>query len=202
MRNGVSDQIMKRIQQNGQGWVFIPAYFFDLGKENTVYSALTRLSKKNKIRRFSRGFYDFPLYSQLWDELGVPDQDGIVEAFARKNQCAILPSGAKAANQLGLSEQVPAKLEYVWSNRNKELQVGNRTFIFNYASQSWVTNCGYSVTGVILQALDWFGVNGVDDNMIKHLAHFLSKLSKQDKKLLKENAPNWVISIVNHITYT
>ena len=200
--SSVSDKIMERIQQKGQGWVFIPADFFDLGSRTAVYSALRRLLGKGKIRRFSYGLYDFPRYSQLWNEFGVPDQDGIVEAVARQANCAILPSGATAANQLGLSEQVPAKLEYVWSKNTKKLQVGNRTFIFYHASQSWVANCGHSIAGVILQALDWFGVNNVDDSIVKYLARFSSKLSKQDKELLQVNAPDWVIPMLNHIAYT
>ncbi|MEK8017690.1 MAG: DUF6088 family protein, partial [Candidatus Parabeggiatoa sp.] len=192
MMNSVSDKIMERIQLEGQRWVFIPSDFFDLGSQSAVHSALRRLSKKGNIRHFSRGLYDFPRYSQLWNEFGVPDQEGIVEAVARQAKCAILPSGATAANQLGLSEQVPAKLEYVWSKNTKKLQVGNRTFIFYHASQIWVDNCGYSIAGLILQALDWFGVNNVDDSMVKYLARFSSKLSQKDKKLLKINAPNWV----------
>jgi hypothetical protein len=201
MMNRVSDKIMERIQQKGQGWVFIPADFFDLGSRTAVYSALGRLLKKNCIRRFSRGLYDFPRYSQLWNSFGVPDEDGIVDAVARQAQCAILPSGATAANQLGLSEQVPAKLEYVWSKNTKTLQIGKRTFIFYHAPQSWVANCGHSIAGVILQALDWFGVNSLDDRLVKHLARFSSKLSKNDKELLRANAPDWIIPIINRIAY-
>ena len=197
MMNSVSDKIMERIQQKGQGWVFIPSDFFDLGNRNAVYSALRRLRGKEKIRRFSKGLYDFPRYSRFWNDFGVPDQEGIVDAVARQAQCAILPSGATAANQLGLSEQVPAKLEYVWSKKTKRLQIGNSTFIFYYAPQSWVANCGHSIAGVILQALGWFGVNSIDDNMVKYLVRLLAKLSKQDKELLKANAPDWVIPIIH-----
>jgi hypothetical protein len=202
MMNSVSDKIMKRIQQKGQGWVFIPSDFFDLGSQAAIYSGLKRLLGKGKIRRFSRGLYDFPRYSQLWNEFAVPDQESIVDAVARQTKCAILPSGATAANQLGLSEQVPVKLEYVWSKKTKKLQIGNRTFVFYHAPQRWVANCGYSIAGIILQALDWFGVNGIDDNMVKYLDRFSSKLSKQDKQLLKANAPDWIIPIINRITYT
>jgi hypothetical protein len=197
MMNSVSDKIMERIQQKGQGWVFIPSDFFDLGNRNAVYSALRRLRGKEKIRHFSWGLYDFPRYSSLWNEFCLPDDDVIIDAVARRAKCAILPSGATAANQLGLSEQVPAKLEYVWSKKTKQLQIDNFTFIFRHAHQSWVATCGHSIAGVILQALDWFGVNSIDDNMIKHLARLLAKLSKQDKKLLKANAPDWVIPIIN-----
>ncbi len=123
---------MERIQQKGRGWVFIPSDFFDIGEHSTVRAVLSRLNAKGKIRHFShpRGFYDFPRYSQLWNEFGVPDQDGIVEAIARKEECAILPSGATAANQLGLSEQVPAKLEYVWSKKQKPFKLVTALLFF------------------------------------------------------------------------
>jgi hypothetical protein len=202
MINTVSDKIMGRIQQNGQRWVFTPTDFFDLGNRTAVYSALVHLVKDNRIRRISRGLYDVPRYSQLWDEFCLPDDDAIIDAIARQAQCAILPSGAMAANQLGLSLQVPAKLEYVWSKPTKKLQIGNLIFVFRYAPQSWVANCGHSIAGVILQALDWLGVNSIDYSTVTQLARFSSKLSKRDRELLRANAPDWVVPIINRVALT
>ena len=60
------------------------------------------------------------------ERLGIPlgpDFDEIAEALARQTGSKVVPSGAVAANRLGLSTQVPAKPVYLTDGRTREVRI-------------------------------------------------------------------------------
>jgi hypothetical protein len=81
----------------------------DLGSRAAVDQTMSRLVRAAQLQRAARGLYHV---SQLNQRLGIvvpPDVDRLATALARKTGSRILPSGAAAANQLGLSTQVPPR---------------------------------------------------------------------------------------------
>ena len=113
----VAHKALKRIHNKGSGFSFTAKDFLDLGSRGAVDVALSTLTKQGKIRRISRGLYDYPKHSELLGGMLGPDFDQVAHAIARKSGIRIQPSGALAANLLGLSEQVPAKLVYLTEYR-------------------------------------------------------------------------------------
>lgn len=106
-------QILDRIRRHGRGNVFTTKDFLSIGSRETVDQTLSRLAKAGVVRRLARGLYDYPRVNK---RLGIsisPDVAEIAEAMARQTGSRIAPSGATAANRLGLSTQVPAKPVYL-----------------------------------------------------------------------------------------
>lgn len=113
----IQNTILDRIRRQGRGKVFTPKDFLDLGSRDAADQSLSRLAKAGEIQRLGRGLYHYPLINE---RLGIslsPDLDEIAEALARQTGSKVVPSGAVAANRLGLSTQVPAKPVYLTDGR-------------------------------------------------------------------------------------
>jgi hypothetical protein len=60
-----------------------------------------------------------------------PDVDQVARAIARKFGWRIQPSGAIAANLLGLSTQVPARAAYLSDGPDRSYKIGNTPWLLN-----------------------------------------------------------------------
>src|ERR1043165_2224712 len=89
-----------------------PADLAPIGSRRAVDIALHRLTAQGAIRRVARGLYYVPRVHRVLGEVR-PTPDAIVQALAAKHRLRVQPSGAQAANLLGLSEQVPQRLVYL-----------------------------------------------------------------------------------------
>src|SRR5260370_31867899 len=103
-------RIVERIREDGSVSVWTPRDFLDLGSRAAIDKALQRLAGSNSIRRIDRGLYDLPRISQLTGKPTHPDYTAIIEAVARSDQIRLLVDGITAANQLGLTDAVPARV--------------------------------------------------------------------------------------------
>src|SRR3546814_18032379 len=121
--SAVADRIMKRVRGKGCGWVFTPKQFVDFGTRGSVDMALSRLAHAGDIRRIGRGLYDYP---RQHDKLGAlsPDPGQLAQALSAQSGDALAPSGAAAANNLGISTQVPARVGYPTRGRPRPAQAG------------------------------------------------------------------------------
>jgi predicted transcriptional regulator of viral defense system len=120
----ITDQIISRIKRRKPGWVFTPRDFLDVGSRVAVDQVLSRLVKQGMVRRLDRGIYDHPKQSTLLGTLS-PNPDNIARAMAAGDD--VFPSGAMAANLLGLSTQVPAKPSYLTNATTRTRRVAGQT---------------------------------------------------------------------------
>src|SRR5213080_3909473 len=58
--NPIDRAMLARIKARGDGWVFSPTDFFELGSRDAVDKALSRMAATGTIRRVVRGLYDLP----------------------------------------------------------------------------------------------------------------------------------------------
>lgn len=194
----IEDKILKRIRGKGRGAVFLPRDFFDLGGRSAVDQALSRLVRKGHIRRLQRGLYDFP---KIHPKLGAltPPPDVIAEALARKTEVELQTSGARAANALGLTTQVPARPVYLTSGNSKRVEVGRQVIDLRHVTpKNFMPSSGTS--GMVIQALRYLGREGVDDEVIRKLK---DRLSDEDKKSLNKDVkrvPEWMRRVIAEIT--
>lgn len=123
--SSVPDRIMRRARARGRGGVFTPTDFLDVAARSTVDQALSRLAKNGKLRRLARGLYDFP---KVHPQLGPlsPTPDNVAQALARETGSHVQIAGARAANALGLSTQVPAKNTYLTDGPSRRVVLGKR----------------------------------------------------------------------------
>ncbi|MDA8124323.1 MAG: DUF6088 family protein [Deltaproteobacteria bacterium] len=186
----IDSNILSRIYGSGRGAVFTTGRFLDLGSRDAVDKALSRLAQKGTIRRLARGLYDYPESHPVMGLL-TPSPDAIAGALAGKAGIRLQPSGAYAANRLGLSTQVPARIVYLTDGPSRTVRVGNQEIRLQRTTPRSMAPAG-RVSGLVIQALRHLGQKHVDDTVIQTLQR---TLSDQDKaRLLKDiaYAPTWV----------
>lgn len=170
--------------------MFSPKHFSDLGSRAAVDQALSRLTKARKIRRIARGLYDLPRQHPLLGELS-PDADSIAHAMAQRQGARLQPAEAAAANLLGLSEQVPAKLMYQSDLPSKKLKIGNQTIEFQRRSLRQMALEGRP-GALVVSALRSLGKNHISLPRLQALGRRMSK--KEKRQLLRDLplAPDWM----------
>ena len=146
----VPDRIMKRARASGRGGVFTPSDFLDVAGRAAVDQALSRLVKGGKLRRLARGLYDFP---KVHPKLGPlsPAPDDVAQALARETGSLVQIAGARAANVLGLSAQVPAQSTYLTDGPSRRVVLGKRVVDLRHASPKHLIAPG-SPAGTVVQA--------------------------------------------------
>jgi hypothetical protein len=185
----VPDRIMKRARASGRGGVFTPSDFLDVAGRAAVDQALSRLAKSGKLRRLARGLYDFP---KVHPKLGPlsPAPDDVARALARETGSQVQIAGARAANALGLSPQVPAKSTYLTDGPSRRVVLGKRVVDLRHASPKHLIAPG-SPAGTVVQALRHVGPTRAAD--VAQIA--ARRLSANDKKTLATTAvqaPAWM----------
>lgn len=170
--------------------VFTAADFASLGSREAVKKALQRLAAEKKLRHLARGLYDKPredsLIGSLW-----PSRDAVLKALARQHRIRLQPTGLYAANLLGLSQQVPAKIEVLTDGASRTLRIGpmeirlRRTSPRNMAAVN-------QTTGLLIHALKSLGPSHITKERITHLRKVIPQ--EERTKLLRRLslAPAWM----------
>jgi len=147
----IKNAILSRIYGHGRGWVFTPKVFADIASPTTVGPTLSRLVSARTIRRLARGLYDYP---KIHTELGMllPSVESIAKAIAGRDRVRLLASGAYAANLLGLSQQVPAKVVFLTDGTSKRIVVDSLTIELRKTAPQYMALAGKE-SGLVIQAL-------------------------------------------------
>ncbi len=193
----IEKKVLSRIYGKKRGWVYTPAVFLDLGSNVSVRKALQSLCERQLIRRLARGLYDYP---KEHPKLGVlaPTPEEIAQALAGKDRLRILPSGAYAANLLGLSLQVPARVIFLTDGAERNIKVGSQEIILKRTTPRNMAAAG-RVSGLVIQALRDLGRKHVDDQVVRKLN---ARLSDEDRRTLMKDirlAPAWIGNIFRRL---
>ena len=193
----VANRVLKIIRGHGLGWVFTPANFKGIGNRSAVEGTLRRHKNDGTIRQLARGVYDYP---RTDPQLGVlaPSVEQIMAALEIRDAVRLQPSGAYAANLLGLSDQVPMKVVFLTDGPTRKLQVGNRQILLKRTTPRHMATAG-RISGTVIQALRWLGQRHVDDRVMSILRKRLD--AKGKAQLLKDihYAPIWIAQIIRGI---
>ena len=146
--------IVDRMALSAPFGVWTPTDFVDLGPHEAVRQALHRLVQVQKIRRITRGLYDKPGFNKLTGKATNPDPRAVIDALARRDQARILVDGITAANDLGLSDAVPARIVVHTDARYKPLELGGLRIEFKKTAPSALYWAGRPAMPVV-QALHW-----------------------------------------------
>jgi hypothetical protein len=134
--------------------VWTPGDFADLGGRAAVDKTLQRLATADELRRIDRGLYDRPRANSLTGRATVPDYRAVIRAVTRRDRARVVIDGMTAANDLGLTTAVPARIEVLVDARLKPIRLGTQEIHFKYAAPSrlyWADRPGMRV----VQALHW-----------------------------------------------
>ena len=197
MTQSIQRKIFDRICRKNKGWVFTPSHFFDIGSRTAVAQSLVRLVKLASIRRLSQGLYDYPEKHPILGYL-PPNYERVAQALAGRDSLKIQPSGAYAANLLGLTDQVPAKIIFLTDGPKRRVQINKRQIVLKRTTPKNMAAAG-RIGGLVIQALRHLGQVNVDDKIIGMLKKRFSSDGKHQFIEDVRYAPVWIGNILRQL---
>ncbi|HLJ95332.1 MAG TPA: DUF6088 family protein [Gemmataceae bacterium] len=193
----IDSRILAKIKSRGRGSVFVPADFLATGSRQAIGIALHRLARKGTIRRLARGLYDFPKHHPVLGPLS-PSADTVARALAGRDRTRLQPTGAYAANALGLSEQVPAKAVFLTDGPSRTVKIGPTTIQLRRTTARNMAAAG-RLSGLLIQALRELGQEHVTPERREHLKRTLP--ADKRRELIKDLklAPAWMHPIFREL---
>lgn len=193
------------IKSDGSSHVWVPTDFSSFGNRDAIDKTLQRMVRDGELRRIDRGLYDRPTINRLTKRHTSPDYRAVVDAIARRDQLRLLVDGMTAANDLGLTDAVPARVSIHTDARRRAVKLDNLVIEFKQTAPSrlyWASRPAMRV----VQALHW-----LKDTLATDRQRILSKLSKLladpvhgngiRKDLLEgfSTLPTWMQSLVREL---
>ncbi len=192
------NRILSRIYGHGRGWVFSKYDFIKEFSGDNIDKALSILAKDGKIRRITRGLYDYPKFSELLQKELSPDIEQVAYAYARKFNWNIVPSGDTALNILGISTQVPGRYIFLSNGPNRKYNILGNTLEFKHTALKNI-DFKYNESKLIVQALKSLGKHHISDEAIEKFKQYFK--SKNCTKILKDTQYTtvWIYEIIKKI---
>ena len=125
----IRTRIDKRVATQ-PGMVWTPVDVLDLGPRAAIDKSLQRLTADGKLSRIARGLYYRPGTNTLTCKPTTPDVRAIVDAITRRDQSRVIVDGMTAANDLGLTTAVPARVTVLTDARLRSIQMGKQRIVF------------------------------------------------------------------------
>jgi len=192
------DKAFYFIVGHGRGWAFSSSDMMTKFSRQQSDNLLSDLVKDGKIRRVSRGIYDYPKYSELLQKELLPDIDQVARAYARKFNWRIEVSGESALNLLGLSTQIEGKYTYLSDGANRSYEVFGTTLEFKKTS---LKNIGFKhkESSLIVQALKALGKEQINDEVISKIKNQID--TKKCSSILKDTKSTtvWIYEAIKRI---
>lgn len=188
--SSIDAAISRKVRRAKPGRVFTPALFAGLGGRAAVDKALQRLVARDELRRLSRGLYDKPRQDPL---LGIlwPSVDAVVAALTGRDKLRLQPTGAYAANLLGLSDQVPARVEFLTDGTSRTVKAGPMQIVLKRTTPRQMAAAGRT-SGLVIQALRSLGSEHVT---LQRLEQLRRSVPADERRTLLEDlslAPGWM----------
>jgi hypothetical protein len=197
--------IQDRISAPAKPRVWTPDDFADLGPRTAVDQALHRLVASKHLRRIAHGLYDAPQTNRLTGKPTYPDPRDVIEALARKGKVRVVVDGITAANDLGLTDAVPARITVLTDGRLRPITLGNLTLNFQHAAPSRLYWAGRPAMRFV-QALHWLRdmLPSDDGHIMKRLVAILNNTDhgqaiQQDLRGGLSALPDWMRVIVRDL---
>jgi len=168
--------------------------FQDLGHSAAIDSALRRFRAEGTIRQLARGLYDYPTQDSVLGFV-TPSADAIARALVVRDAIRLQPASAYAANILGLSEQVPARIAFLTDGPSRKVKIGRREICLQHTTPRNMATAGRE-SGTVIQALRYLGQNQVDDRARAALHRHLGKVDQSALKKDLAYAPAWIADLL------
>jgi hypothetical protein len=193
----VDSFVLARIRKMKPGTLFKPRDFADLGSRTAVASALSRHLRTGVVKQPARGLYQVPETDAVLGDL-QPTPDQIANALAGAHRLKLQPSGAYAANLLGLSDQVPQRIVYLTDGTPRQVRIGRQRIVLRRTTPRNMATAG-RISGLVIQALRHLGRRHVDRAVIRKLR---ARLDEKDRARLLADvalAPVWIGDLMREI---
>lgn len=190
MIESIENTIKSRIYGHGRGWCFTIDHFSDFNNNEAAKKALQRLEQSGLIRRLAKGLYEYP---KPHEKLGIlpPNIDKVAKALSEKDHVRIQPSGAYAANLVGLSEQVSGKIVFDTEGVPKKIKIGKLQITFRRTTPKNLAMAGTNM-GLIIQAIRHVGSQSITPEIRQVIKRQLDNIDRKEIKKGFKYAPTWV----------
>lgn len=152
------------------------------------------------LRRVDRGVYSLPKVSAVLGELS-PDPEMVAQALARRGAQRLIPAGAHAANLLGLTTQVPARIEYLTDGPPRRVMIQKLPVVLKRTTTRNLATAG-RISGTVIQALRFLGRKIVNEDIVRQLR---ARLKESEKAQLLQDiplAPAWMAPVFRQVAAT
>lgn len=167
------------------------------GNRAAVDQALSRLAHRGQLIRAGRGVYLRPVESRFGSR--SPSVEQVVNAFAAQRGEVIVPTGAAAANMLGLSTQVPVRSVYLTSGRSRKMTIGTQSVELRHAP-NWQLSMADRLAGQAVRALAWLGPDKAEP-ALKALKRKLPASAFGELVAAAPQYPTWLAQSVGKVVY-
>jgi hypothetical protein len=165
-----------------------------MGSTAAIESTLRRLRHEGVIRLLARGLYDYPVKHPVLGTV-APSADAVARALVGRDAIRLQPSGAYAANVLGLSEQVPSRIVFLTDGPSRKVKLGKQEIILKRTVPRNLAAAGRK-SGTLIQTLRYLGEDQVDNKVRSIL---LRQITEEDRPALRRDlrhAPAWIADLL------
>lgn len=194
----LADAVMKRVAKMPAGSCFARSDFASLGTRLAVSQALSRLERAGILSSPVRGYYCRHRKSKLLNVDLPPDYAALAAAIARNSGWTIIPCGDIAANDLGLSTQVPAVWSYVSTGPYRTYEVGRMRLEFKHTANRELFNMSRK-SALCVQAIKALGKDRITPAVIKRLNLVLSDREKIALMNETSHTTSWIYDVIKRI---
>lgn len=184
------NKILNRIKRKPKGEIIFAEDFIVIADTKRVNKALERLHDQGHLMRVATGIYTRAKEDPIVGKVR-PTVEQIVKAIAKRDKARIVPTGAQALYQLGLSNQVPINVVYYTDASDRIIRIGKRKITLKKAAARNVAYKG-KISTLAIQALKSMGKDQVSSNDLQFIK---KRLQEEDPEILEHDlrlAPAWI----------
>ncbi len=193
----LTEQILSHAKGLPEGTPVAAKSLLHLGNRAAVDQALSRLAERGQLLRAGRGVYLLPVTSRFG--VRAPSVELAVEAIAAQRGEVIVSSGAAAANRLGLTAQVPARLVYLTSGRSRKMRLGKQIIELRHAPR-WQFALAQRPGGEAIRALAWLGPDRAE-TALQTLKRKLAPAAFNELVAAAPQLPTWLARSVGKVAH-
>jgi hypothetical protein len=193
----LTEQILEHAKRLPEGAPVAAKSLLHLGNRAAVDQALSRLAERGQLIRAGRGVYLLPVTSRFGTR--APSVEQAVEALAAQRGEVIVPSGAAAANSLGLTTQVPVRSVYLTSGRTRKMSLGKQIVELRHAPR-WQLAMAHRPAGQAVRALAWLGPERAE-SALQTLKRKLPPAAFSELVMAAPQLPTWLARSVGKVAH-
>lgn len=142
--------------------------------------------------RVARGLYVAPVSTRFGKR--PPATEKVIRSLAVATHEVIVASGARSANALGLTRQIPVREIFLTSGRSRILRLGKAEIVIKHAPK-WQMALGASYAGQAVRALAWLGPHHTRGAAVK-LKKLLPASEWRALQSTRSLLPTWMAELI------
>jgi hypothetical protein len=188
----VAKAIRESIEGASEGTLLSAKEYLHLGSRAAADQTLSRLARQGHLLRVGRGRYVKPVETRFG--IRTPSPERVVKSFVDMTGEVVVPSGAVAANELGLTTQVPMRPVFLTSGRSRRLHLGRHVIELRQTS-GWQLRLP-DRAGQAVRALFWLGPSHAYE-AANRLKRRLTLAEQQTVLAARASLPTWLAKTVS-----